>query len=493
MKSTMKKRAGHTRRRKSTRLPRELLRDTLAPQAFESDAATGWQDEPTAPEAEGQLGDNALGLYLRQMGTISMLNRKQELELAQRLEVARQRYRHAALCNWAVLAHVAETFEQIQAGEVPLDRTVDVMPGLGLTSEVIRGRLPAHLHSLQQLLAEADAKIRLWLDAGMPALTHAQRRCWRRRLQRAVVLAQELSPRTELIDAWTAELAEQAHRLNQLSDQDPGVRELILQTRATRPMLARLVRIVRRRQAHYRRVRSELAEANLRLVVSIAKKYRGRGLPFADLIQEGNGGLMRAVDKFDYRLGWKFGTYATWWVRQSMTRALADLSRTVRIPSHQVPTVAAIERVKNELSAGNGREPTSEEIAAALGISVEDTRMLRAVSRQPVSLDSPIGEEGQDAFQHLLIDSGNSNPAEAAEQHSLKERINEVLRCLIPRDREVIELRFGLRDGHARTLDEVARQFGITRERVRQIENRGLSRLREPERSGRLAEFAGGQ
>jgi RNA polymerase primary sigma factor len=230
----------------------------------------------------------------------------------------------------------------------------------------------------------------------------------------------------------------------------------------------------------------------LRLVVSIAKRYRGRGLAFADLIQEGNRGLMRAVDKYEHRMGFKFGTYATWWIRQGITRALADHARTVRVPCHQVGTLAAIERVRGELIAGIGREPTVEEIAKKLGVSAEETRSLRVVARHPVSLHEPLGGEGERALGDFLDDPGETNPGETVDRHLLRERIEEVLRSLTTREREVIELRFGLRDGHPKTLDEVARAYGITRERIRQIEARGLVKLRHPARSQRLQGFAAG-
>jgi RNA polymerase primary sigma factor len=228
----------------------------------------------------------------------------------------------------------------------------------------------------------------------------------------------------------------------------------------------------------------------LRLVVSIAKRYRSRGLPFADLIQEGNRGLMRAVDKYEHRLGFKFGTYATWWIRQGITRALADHARTVRVPCHQVGMLAAIERVRGELSVATGKEPTVEEIAAVLGVKAEETRSLRVVGRHPVSLHEPVGGEGERALEDFLSDHGSINPGQTVDQRLLRERVGEVLRSLAPREREVIELRFGLRDGHPRTLDEVAKVYGITRERIRQIEARGLLKLRQPLRSQRLAEFA---
>jgi RNA polymerase primary sigma factor len=248
--------------------------------------------------------------------------------------------------------------------------------------------------------------------------------------------------------------------------------------------------VVRARQNAFQKARSELAEANLRLVVAIAKRYRGRGLAFADLIQEGNRGLMRAVDKFEHRLGFKFGTYATWWIRQGIQRALADHARTVRVPCHQVALLAAIDRVRGELLGETGREPTVEEISRVLGTGVEETRALRAVSRHPVSIHEPLGDDADRSLGEFLNDNSAVNPGLDADQHLLKERIAEVLRSLAPREREVIELRFGLKDGQPRTLDEVAKCYGITRERIRQIEARSLVKLRQPLRSQRLAGFA---
>jgi RNA polymerase primary sigma factor len=246
---------------------------------------------------------------------------------------------------------------------------------------------------------------------------------------------------------------------------------------------------VKARQALYQQARSELAEANLRLVVSIAKRYRGRGLPFSDLIQEGSTGLMRAVDKYDYPLGFKFGTYATWWIRQGVTRAVADQARTVRLPSSQIPLLAAIDRVRSELTTQQGREPAEEDVAAAVGIAPAEMRSLRVAGRQPISLDGPLHTAEDDSWANFLSDAGTDSPAETVDQHLLQGRIAEVLRSLPPRDRVVLELRFGLRDGQARTLDEVAQQLGVTRERVRQIEARSLLKLRQPGRRDRLAGF----
>jgi RNA polymerase primary sigma factor len=319
-------------------------------------------------------------------------------------------------------------------------------------------------------------------------------------------LIEELSPRTELFDTMVEEydrVQQEMRRLEALGNQ-PGrsaavreqrtrsIKELRNQMNeilATPDDIARLVKVIRRRQAKYQHLRSELAEGNLRLVVSIAKKYRGRGLSFADLIQEGNRGLMRAVDKFEHRMGFKFGTYATWWIRQGIQRALADHARTVRVPCHQVTVLAAIERVRGELIVQTGREPSIEEIAAILGTSPEEAKSLRAVARQPLSLHEPMGDDAERALSEFLDDRATTSPGENVDATLLKERIGEVLRSLTPREREVIELRYGLKDGHPRTLDEVAQCYGITRERIRQIESRSISKLRQPIRSSRLSGF----
>jgi len=243
------------------------------------------------------------------------------------------------------------------------------------------------------------------------------------------------------------------------------------------------------RRAAYQQTRGELAEANLRLVVSIAKHHRGQGLPFADLIQEGNSGLMRAVDKFDHRLGWKFGTYATWWIRQGITRALADQSRTIRVPCHQVSVLRALDRVRGKVTIEKGREATLEEIAAELRITPREVRALQAAGHHAASLDTPLADQ-EGTLQDFLNDESAPDLGREVDHHLLQERLAEVLRCLPPRDREVIELRFGLKDGQARSLDEVAQVFGVSRERIRQIEARGLKKLRQPERRAPLAGFS---
>ncbi|HTU92015.1 MAG TPA: sigma-70 family RNA polymerase sigma factor [Gemmataceae bacterium] len=487
----------------------ELPDDSFAAEESEDTDEAEAEEPAAAAESEEEdthAPDDALGLYLRQMGAIPLLSRDQELALAERLELKRRRYRHAAMMNWRSLACIVDTFERVRAGQLALDPSIDVVTTLGLSRERILQRIPHNLRTLHKLIDTADADFRR-LRAGSGAGYYRMRREQWRRLRKAVRLAEELSPRIDLLDRWVDELRAFSRQMAQLErEKDAGhrssadrerrtkaakqLRDLTLQVRSSSGDLAKLVRVLEHRRIEYQKARRELAEGNLRLVVSIAKRYRSRGLPFSDLIQEGNRGLMRAVDKYEHRLGYKFGTYATWWIRQGITRALADHARTIRVPCHQVGTLAAVERVRGELSIQQGREPTVEEIAAVLGVTPEETQSLRIVSRHPVSLHEPLGGDGERALEDFLDDPDAANPGQQVDQHLLRERIAEVLRSLTPREREVIELRFGLRDGQPRTLEEVARTYGITRERIRQIEARGLLKLRQPLRSQRLAEFA---
>jgi len=487
----------------------EVFSPAVAEEIYTQIEAEVGEENAAKPESKiiaSQGSDDALGLYLKQMGSIPLLNRKEELKLAVRLERHRSRYRKAVLSNLLNLTRVIELFEKIQAGELPIDPHVDVVGTMGITREKILARMPFHLRTLKRILNAAKSDFQaMFRTTSLAVKKRLNKEIWQK-TRKAIKLVEELAPRIDLIDVWVADLLKRAARMKEIIFEMRGS----LRSQQHREKHTKLVKELRdlsfssfsnaddffafnailvSRREHFRNARRDLAEGNLRLVVSIAKRYRARGLAFSDLIQEGNRGLMRAVDKFEHRLGYKFGTYATWWIRQGITRALADHARTIRVPCHQVGMLAAVERVRNELSSLTGKEPTAEEIAKIVGVSAEETQLLRIVSRNPLSIHEPMGGDGERALEDFLDDRNTCNPGVAVDQHLLKDRIQEVLKSLSPREREVLELRFGLLDGQPRTLEDVAGTYGITRERIRQIEARAIVKLRQPARSQRLEAF----
>lgn len=292
-----------------------------------------------------------------------------------------------------------------------------------------------------------------------------------------------------LNDEEEVEIIDDTDVLEGVSTEDPV--RMYLKEIGNVPLLSteEEVELARRVEAGDEEAKKQLIEANLRLVVSIAKKYVGRGMPFLDLIQEGNMGLMKAVDKFDYAKGFKFSTYATWWIRQAITRGIADTGRTIRVPVHMVETINKTLRMTRTLLQELGREPTPEEVADRLGVPVSRVREVLKISRDPVSLDTPIGEEDDSHLGDFIEDDSALSPADSATFSMLREELETALESLTDRERQVVQLRFGLIDGRARTLEEVGKEFNVTRERIRQIEAKALRKLRHPSRSKRLKDF----
>jgi RNA polymerase primary sigma factor len=323
------------------------------------------------------------------------------------------------------------------------------------------------------------------------------------------VLVEELSLRTRRVQPIIKQLEEISHRMDELRCQlqelkstgapaekiasVAGELRMIMQNTLESPTsLRERCRKLRLQYREFEDVKRELSSGNLRLVVSIAKKYRNRGLSFLDLIQEGNTGLMRAVDKYEYRRGFKFSTYATWWIRQAITRAIADQARTIRIPVHMIDVLMKLRNTARKLLQEMGREPTTEETALAAGVSLEETERVLDIGRHPVSLDRPVGEGDDCSFGEFVQDTSTENPSKLANNGLLRERIEELLKTLTFREREIVRLRYGLADGYSYTLEEVGRIFKVTRERVRQIEAKAVAKLQNPVRSRYLEAFVPG-
>ncbi|HEV3122221.1 MAG TPA: RNA polymerase sigma factor RpoD [Isosphaeraceae bacterium] len=469
------------------------------------------EDAELTPEDLDEISrriDDPVRMYLTQMGEIPLLTRDQEISLAKKIEITRKRFRRKVLeCDWA-LRTVVEVLKKVNSGELPFDRTVKVSVTENLEKDQILGRMPHNLATLDHLIKcnERDflAFIRMRGDkAGRRALLQTLKV----RRRKAVTLVEELSIRTQKVQPLMRRLEQASDRIREIllqlkehrgnkgankedrANLQKELKDLIFTTWETPLSLSNRAEAMNARFREYEQAKRDLSGGNLRLVVSIAKKYRNRGLSFLDLIQEGNTGLMRAVDKYEYRRGYKFSTYATWWIRQAITRAIADQARTIRIPVHMIETMSKLRNVSKRLLQEKGREPTIEETARAANISVEETRRVMKISRHPISLDRPVGESEDSYFGDFIEDEAAESPINAATQEMLKEKIDSVLKTLTYREREIIKLRYGLGDGYTYTLEEVGRIFKVTRERVRQIEAKAVRKLQHPVRSRQLEGF----
>ncbi len=458
-------------------------------------------------ELPKKLNSDPIRLYLSQMSEIPLLTRREEISLAKKIEVTRKRFRRTLLsCNFAMRA-TAATLTQVYKGELPFDRTIKVSLTERLTKDQISARMPHNLRTIEALVEqnERDFAVLIRKSAQRDEKAAARRNFLRRR-RKCLQLVEELSLRTRRVQPLMRQLEEISRRMDQIparlamirkdasrrrerTDLRRELSDLMLQTLESPNSLRQRCQTCRRQFEEYEIAKRELSSGNLRLVVSIAKKYRNRGLTFLDLIQEGNTGLMRAVDKYEYRRGFKFSTYATWWIRQAITRAIADQARTIRIPVHMIDVLTKLRNIQKRLLQELSREPTTEEVAALIDLPLEEVKRVLDIGRHPVSLDKPVGDGEDSSFGEFLEDSTSDNPVHCANNGILRQKIEALLKTLTWREREIIRLRYGLCDGYNYTLEEVGRIFKVTRERVRQIEAKAVRKLQNPVRSKHLEGF----
>jgi RNA polymerase primary sigma factor len=456
--------------------------------------------------------DDPIRMYLTQMGTIPLLTREEEIRLAKKIETTRMIFRRKVLESDYAAGEAVKILKDVHAQKLPFDRTMRISTAEPHAKQKIEQRIPANLPTIERLL---KLNLQAWESLEAGGLSASQRASAIReialRRRRIGTLLEECCLRTGRIIPLYRKLLGIVSKMREMQRNlakaekhpdryDPedvyvmqeefdGLRNLVLE-----PMdeFERRMRDIQRVFGEYEQAKRDLSGGNLRLVVSIAKKYRNRGLPFLDIIQEGNTGLMRAVDKYEYKRGYKFSTYATWWIRQAITRAIADHARTIRVPVHMIETMSKLRNIQKGLLQELGREPTIEEIAIKAKMPIEETRRVMKISRHPISLDRPVGESEDSHFGDFIEDERQASPSDSATSDMLRQRISDILKTLTYREREILKLRYGIGDGYTYTLEEVGRIFKVTRERVRQVESKAIRKLQHPVRRQRLASFLPG-